>query len=115
MDRYAAVYRASFATPNYPRYYRRNWSQILCMELSYIIDLGRYPIDRKVTEMLSIGITEARKQFAKDGCVAKKGFLEPKAIVALAKERCGLASEGDYSERAFSAYPPFELPLEISL
>ncbi|MBK0400981.1 phytanoyl-CoA dioxygenase family protein [Limibaculum sp. M0105] len=55
------------------------------MDFSDLIDLARYPIDRRGPE-LEQRIAEVRKDLAQDGCAVLRGFLTPRGIAALAEE-----------------------------
>ncbi|UWQ52461.1 HalD/BesD family halogenase [Leisingera caerulea] len=74
------------------------------MQLAYLVDLGRYPIDRPGSSACAQLIADLQRDLAADGCAVLPEFVHEAGIARLAAEADAVADKGHKSFSRTNAY-----------
>lgn len=74
------------------------------VQLSDLVDLGRYPIDRPGSSAYDRLIADLQRDLAADGCAVLPGFVHEAGIARLAAEADAVADKGHKSFNRTNAY-----------
>ncbi|MBQ4825061.1 hypothetical protein J4729_10945 [Leisingera sp. HS039] len=74
------------------------------VQLSDLVDLGRYPIDRPGSEAYARLIADLQRDLGADGCAVLPGFVHQDGIAMLAAEADAVAENGHKSFSRTNAY-----------
>ncbi len=73
-------------------------------ELSALVDLGRYPLDRPGSAAWTRMIADVQRDLAADGCAVLPGFVHRQGVATLAAEADRVADKGHRSFSRTNAY-----------
>lgn len=73
-------------------------------DLSQIVDLGRYPIDRPGSKAFDYMIADVQRELAVDGCAVLPGFVHDRGLEALVQEADGVQAQAHRSFNRTNVY-----------
>jgi len=82
------------------------------VELTSLVDLEHYPIDRPDTLGFEAAVALAREGLDHGGCSVLRGFITPAALEAMASEAGTLRAQAHVVDRPWYPYPPYQRPTD---